>query len=101
MYAVPLRHYYICSINTHIPLTPLTPLLHISLTGLSFPSYGNLPLIVVVHPDDDLEELKEDCQSDLTSVMKSLATDTRGVMVHASTLGALEALLQFLREVSY
>jgi translation initiation factor 5B len=53
---------------------------------------------VVVHADDDLEELKEDCQSDLSKVMKSLATDTKGVMVHASTLGALEALLQFLRE---
>ena len=79
---------------------PLSCPLH-SLTGLSFPPYGNFPLVVVVHPDDDLEELKEDCQSDLTSVMKSLATDTRGVMVHASTLGALEALLQFLREVSY
>jgi translation initiation factor 5B len=30
--------------------------------------------------------------------MKSLQTDAKGVMVHASTLGALEALLQFLRE---
>ena len=30
--------------------------------------------------------------------MKGLETDTNGVMVHASTLGALEALLQYLRE---
>lgn len=53
---------------------------------------------MVVHPEDDIEELKEDCQSDLTKVMKSLEVDAKGVMVHASTLGALEALLQFLRE---
>jgi translation initiation factor 5B len=42
--------------------------------------------------------VKEDVQSDLSKVMKALATDSKGVMVHASTLGALEALLQFLRE---
>jgi translation initiation factor 5B len=54
--------------------------------------------VMVVHPEDDVDELKEDVQSDLTKVMKSLETDNRGVMVHASTLGALEALLQFLRE---
>jgi translation initiation factor 5B len=54
--------------------------------------------IMVLHPDDDVEDIKEEVQSDLTKVMKSLQTDQKGVMVHASTLGALEALLQFLRE---
>lgn len=54
--------------------------------------------VLVVHPEDDLEDVKEDVQSDLAKVMKTLQTDNRGVMVHASTLGALEALLQFLRE---
>jgi translation initiation factor 5B len=54
--------------------------------------------LLVVEPEDDIEDVKEDCQSDLTKVMKALATDSKGVMVHASTLGALEALLQFLRE---
>lgn len=54
--------------------------------------------ILVVHPEDDIEDVKEDVQSDLTSVLKALNTDNKGVMVHASTLGALEALLQFLRE---
>jgi translation initiation factor 5B len=54
--------------------------------------------ILVVQEGDDIEDVKDDVQSDLSSVMKSLATDAQGVMVHCSTLGALEALLQFLRE---
>ena len=36
--------------------------------------------------------------SDLTSLQDKLSTDKTGVLVQASTLGALEALLQFLRE---
>ena len=54
--------------------------------------------VLVVHEGDDLEDVKEDVQSDISSVMKALGTDSEGVMVQASTLGALEALLQFLRE---
>ena len=54
--------------------------------------------LLIVNAEDDLEDVKEDVQSDLTKVMKALETDSKGVMVHASTLGALEALLQFLRE---
>jgi translation initiation factor 5B len=54
--------------------------------------------VVVCGPDDDIEDVKEDCMSDLTKVMKALETDAQGVTVHASTLGALEALLQFLRD---
>jgi translation initiation factor 5B len=54
--------------------------------------------VMVLHPEDDEEEVMEDCQSDLTQLLKSLEMDARGVLVHASTLGALEALLQFLRE---
>ena len=36
--------------------------------------------------------------SDLTNLEDKLSTDKQGVLVQASTLGALEALLQFLRE---
>jgi translation initiation factor 5B len=53
---------------------------------------------MVVEIGDDVEDVKEDCQSDLSKLTKTLQTDDKGVMVHASTLGALEALLQFLRE---
>jgi translation initiation factor 5B len=54
--------------------------------------------LLVISPEDDVEDIKEEVQSDLSKVMKTLQTDHKGVMVHASTLGALEALLQFLRE---
>jgi translation initiation factor 5B len=54
--------------------------------------------VMVVQEGDDLEDVMEDCQSDLAKLTKSLQTDDKGVLVHASTLGALEALLQFLRE---
>ena len=54
--------------------------------------------LLVIEEGDDIEDVKEDVQTDLNKLLKSLQTDQRGVMVHASTLGALEALLQFLRE---
>lgn len=54
--------------------------------------------LLIVEPGDDVEDVKDDVQTDLNKLLKSLQTDQKGVMVHASTLGALEALLQFLRE---
>lgn len=53
--------------------------------------------IHVVGPDDDVEELKDSVMSDLTGILDSVKATKRGVMVQASTLGALEALLEFLR----
>ncbi|OQR97320.1 eukaryotic translation initiation factor 5B [Achlya hypogyna] len=53
--------------------------------------------IHVVGPDDDVEELKDAVMSDLSNIMDSVNATKRGVMVQASTLGALEALLEFLR----
>jgi translation initiation factor 5B len=54
--------------------------------------------VMVVGPDDEEEDIKAEVMSDLTSLKDKLSTDKKGVMVQASTLGALEALLQFLRE---
>lgn len=54
--------------------------------------------VMVVGPDDEEEDIKAEVMSDLTSLQSKLSTDKKGVMVQASTLGALEALLQFLRE---
>jgi translation initiation factor 5B len=54
--------------------------------------------VLVVGPDDEVEDIKAEVMSDLTKLQEKLSTDKKGVMVQASTLGALEALLQFLRE---
>eukprot|EP01041_Mallomonas_annulata_P003215 gene3215-6358_t len=54
--------------------------------------------LLVKQEEDDLDDVMEDVQSDVSAVMKALGTDSQGVYVQASTLGALEALLQFLRE---
>ena len=54
--------------------------------------------VMVVGPADVEEDIKAEVMSDLTKLESKLSTDKAGVLVQASTLGALEALLQFLRE---
>jgi translation initiation factor 5B len=54
--------------------------------------------VMIVGPNDEEEDIKSEVMSDLTSLQGKLNTDKLGVLVQASTLGALEALLQFLRE---
>lgn len=53
--------------------------------------------LLVVGPDDDEDELREEIMSDLTSLLNSIDKSGRGVCVQASTLGSLEALLDFLK----
>lgn len=53
--------------------------------------------MLVVGPDDDEEDMKEEVMSDLTSLMDNIDKSGRGVCVQASTLGSLEALLDFLK----
>lgn len=53
--------------------------------------------LLVVGPDDDEEELKDEVMSDLTSLLNNIDKSGRGVCVQASTLGSLEALLDFLK----
>ncbi|KAL3907708.1 MAG: hypothetical protein SGILL_008763, partial [Bacillariaceae sp.] len=54
--------------------------------------------VMIVGPGDEEEDIKAEVMSDLTNLEAKLDTDKVGVLVQASTLGALEALLQFLRE---
>ncbi|KAG2150323.1 uncharacterized protein EDB93DRAFT_1103543 [Suillus bovinus] len=53
--------------------------------------------LLVVGPDDDEEDLLDEVMSDLTSLLNSVDKSGRGVCVQASTLGSLEALLDFLK----
>lgn len=53
--------------------------------------------LLVAEEGDDLEVLKEDVMSDLSSTLSSVDKSGVGVYVQASTLGSLEALLEFLR----
>jgi translation initiation factor 5B len=53
--------------------------------------------LLVVGPDDDEEDLEEEVMSDLENLLSRISKTGRGVSVQASTLGSLEALLEFLR----
>lgn len=53
--------------------------------------------LMVVGPDDDEEDIEEEVMSDLETLLSKVSKDQRGVSVQASTLGSLEALLEFLR----
>ncbi|KAG0342268.1 hypothetical protein BG004_005706 [Podila humilis] len=53
--------------------------------------------LMVVGPDDDEEEMMDEVMSDLKSLLTSIDKSGTGVSVQASTLGSLEALLEFLR----
>jgi translation initiation factor 5B len=54
--------------------------------------------LLVVGPDDDESDLEEEVESDLASLFSRVERSGRGVSVQASTLGSLEALLDFLRD---
>ncbi|KAI5926217.1 hypothetical protein F4810DRAFT_707829 [Camillea tinctor] len=54
--------------------------------------------LLVVGPDDDEEDLEEELEADLNKLFSRVSTTGRGVSVQASTLGSLEALLDFLKD---
>lgn len=53
--------------------------------------------LLVVGEDDDEEDLEEQVMSDLENLLGKVSKSGRGVSVQASTLGSLEALLEFLK----
>lgn len=57
---------------------------------------AGLQLLVAHHPDE-IEILKEEVNRSLQDAMNAIKLAERGVYVQASTLGSLEALLEFLK----
>ncbi|KAF1940029.1 hypothetical protein EJ02DRAFT_513428 [Clathrospora elynae] len=53
--------------------------------------------LLVVGPNDDEDDLMDDVMGDLEHLLSKVSKTGRGVSVQASTLGSLEALLEFLR----
>ncbi|KAK4207337.1 hypothetical protein QBC37DRAFT_96668 [Rhypophila decipiens] len=54
--------------------------------------------LLVVGPDDDESDLEEEVEADLATLFSRVEKSGRGVSVQASTLGSLEALLDFLKD---
>lgn len=53
--------------------------------------------LYVVNPGDDVEALKAEVMEDMQDIFSGVDKTGEGVCVQASTLGSLEALLEFLR----
>ncbi|KAL9000433.1 MAG: hypothetical protein Q9169_000950 [Polycauliona sp. 2 TL-2023] len=53
--------------------------------------------LLVVGPEDSEEDLEEEVMSDIENLLGKVSKTGRGVSVQASTLGSLEALLEFLK----
>ncbi|KAJ0009539.1 hypothetical protein NQD34_001241 [Periophthalmus magnuspinnatus] len=57
---------------------------------------AGLPLLVA-HRDDEIPVLRDELIKELRQTLSSIKLEEKGVYVQASTLGSLEALLEFLR----
>lgn len=68
----------------------------IAATGLEYAVPGSA--LYVLHDSDDEEEVKRAAQEELAAFLERTKTEEEGVYVQASTLGSLEALLEFLRD---
>jgi translation initiation factor 5B len=53
--------------------------------------------LMVIGPDDDESDIEAEVESDLATLFNRVEKSGRGVTVQASTLGSLEALLDFLK----
>eukprot|EP01132_Coremiostelium_polycephalum_P004539 gene4539-5655_t len=55
--------------------------------------------LIVINEGDDVEQLKSEAKREVESVLNDVETSGIGVSVQASTLGSLEAFLNFLKKI--
>ncbi|GJU26235.1 eukaryotic translation initiation factor 5B-like protein [Tanacetum coccineum] len=53
--------------------------------------------LYMVGPSDDLDDIKESVMANMRTVLNMIDKSGDGVLVQASTLGSLEALLEFMK----
>lgn len=92
----PLRELRVRSAYVHNKEVKAAMGIKISAPGLEGAIAGSRLLVVGKY--DDEEDLEEEVESDLASVFSRVEKSGRGVSVQASTLGSLEALLDFLKD---
>ncbi|POR36637.1 Eukaryotic translation initiation factor 5B [Tolypocladium paradoxum] len=92
----PLRELRLKSAYVHNKEVKAALGVKISATGLEGAIAGSR--LMVVGPDDDEEDIEDEVESDLTNLLSRVEKSGRGVSVQASTLGSLEALLDFLKD---
>ncbi|ORZ35581.1 hypothetical protein BCR44DRAFT_1433804 [Catenaria anguillulae PL171] len=93
----PLRELRVKSQYVHHKFIKAAMGVKISANGLEKAVAGSR--LLVVTEDDDEELLKEEVMQDLANLEANIDKSGKGVWVQASTLGSLEALLSFLRDM--
>ena len=81
--------------HAHHPVPPGADSCRVLCQGLEQAIAGTQ--LHVVGPEDDLEDMKEEAMRDVQGVLGRIDRSGEGVCVQASTLGSLEALLEFLK----
>jgi translation initiation factor 5B len=71
----------------------------ISAQGLEHAIAGSQLLVYRQNRGPSIEELKDEVQGDLATILSKVDKSGQGVCVQASTLGSLEALLTFLGDM--
>ena len=56
--------------------------------------------LLVAETEDEIDDCREEVMADLVDIMSKVDRSGRGVYVQSSTLGSLEALLEFLRQMN-